>query len=197
MVGPGRDARTEDGGGGERRRPFLTALTGDLIRRVFELEASDTVVGLAPGCGIFVDEDSVSRRHAVLRTSPDGEVSVEDLGSTNGTYVNGDRVGQAALADGDRLLFGSSVVLKVNLEDTPEARAQRHLYEAATRDALTGLYNQRAFLARLAEELSFARRHLGLLALTLVDLDRFKDVHDWKAPYVVMEFLQSVTLSDG
>lgn len=178
VVHPDHGTAPGGDGGGERHRPFLTVLTGDLIGRVFELEGRDTVVGRAPGCGVFLDEDSVSRRHAVLRTSRAGEVTVEDLGSTNGTFVNGERIGRAVLADGDRLLFGSSVVLKFNLEDTPEARAQRHLYEAATRDALTGLYNQRAFLARLAEELSFAQRHVSRLALALIDLDQFKQVND-------------------
>ncbi len=175
---PGEPRRTAPDAARTGHRPFLTVLTGDLIGREFELGSTETIVGRAPGCEIFLDEDSVSRRHALLRTSSAGEVSVEDLGSTNGTYVNGDRVELAVLADGDRLLFGSSVVLKLNLEDTPEARAHRHLYEAATRDALTGLYNQRAFLARLTEELSFARRHRTRLALALVDLDQFKEVND-------------------
>ena len=178
VVEPRARAAAVDGDDGRPHTPFLTVLAGGPIGRVFELDREQMVIGRSPGCSICLDDDSVSRRHAILRLDPGGGVSLEDVGSTNGTFVNGDRVDHATLADGDRLLIGSTVVFKLNLVDSPESRAQRHLWEAAHRDALTGLYNQRAFHGRFAEEFAFARRHRTPLALILLDLDQFKQVND-------------------
>lgn len=54
-------------------------------------------------------EDMVSRRHAAIRVNGDS-LEVEDLGSTNGTFVNGERVQKASLSEGDRLLIGTSII---------------------------------------------------------------------------------------
>ncbi len=54
-------------------------------------------------------EDMVSRRHAAIRVTGD-RLEVEDLGSTNGTFVNGERVQKASLSEGDRLLIGTSII---------------------------------------------------------------------------------------
>ncbi len=65
-----------------------------------------TTVGRLPDCGVQLVDASVSRVHAEVRARGDGFVVV-DLGSTNGTRVNGVRVGERALADGDELQFGT------------------------------------------------------------------------------------------
>ena len=61
------------------------------------------------GCDVLLADPEASRRHAILRAAGSG-AAVEDLGSTNGTYVNGRRVdGTAPLSAGDRLRFGQTV----------------------------------------------------------------------------------------
>lgn len=67
-------------------------------------------MGRAPGCGVQLVDPTVSQLHArVFRR--DGSLYVEDLGSTNGTWVNRSPVtGPAALRRGDRVQFGSTVV---------------------------------------------------------------------------------------
>ena len=66
----------------------------------------DATVGRLPECDVTLDDPSVSRRHARIRFIG-GAWSIEDLGSTNGVKVNGSRVGESDLADGDRLQLGS------------------------------------------------------------------------------------------
>ena len=64
-----------------------------------------TTIGRSPDCGIFLDDVTVSRRHAVL-TERDGGFFIEDQGSLNGTFVNRKRVESAQLEDGDELQIG-------------------------------------------------------------------------------------------
>jgi pSer/pThr/pTyr-binding forkhead associated (FHA) protein len=65
----------------------------------------ETTIGRSPDCGIFLDDVTVSRKHAVV-TERDGSFSVEDQGSLNGTFVNRKRVESAQLEDGDELQIG-------------------------------------------------------------------------------------------
>ena len=75
----------------------------------FRLTEGDNVVGRDPECSVWLNSTSVSRRHArIVVDSRNGQLLVEDLGSKNGTVLRGSLVdGRVALADGDRLAFGS------------------------------------------------------------------------------------------
>jgi hypothetical protein len=71
----------------------------------FALETSPTTIGRSPECAIFLDDVTVSRKHAVF--SQDGDRwQLEDQGSLNGTFVNRERVETAELSDGDDLQIG-------------------------------------------------------------------------------------------
>lgn len=77
------------------------------------LTAAVTTLGRDASADIVLDDPGVSRRHAEVRISNDGphlQVVVRDLGSTNGTYLNGDQVGSEQLRDGDRLTMGRSTI---------------------------------------------------------------------------------------
>jgi len=77
------------------------------------LSAAVTTFGRDASADVMLDDPGVSRRHAELRISNDGphlQVVVRDLGSTNGTYLNGDQVGSEQLKDGDRLTMGRSTI---------------------------------------------------------------------------------------
>jgi hypothetical protein len=67
--------------------------------------AGETTIGRSPDCGIFLDDVTVSRKHAVL-ADRDGAFFIEDQGSLNGTFVNRKRVESAELEDGDELQIG-------------------------------------------------------------------------------------------
>ena len=63
-------------------------------------------MGRSEDCRMIIDADTVSRAHAALRRTPGGALEIRDLGSTNGTWVNGWRVESAVLAPGDQLVLG-------------------------------------------------------------------------------------------
>ena len=77
---------------------------GGRAGEMFPLDG-ETTVGRSPDCGIFLDDVTVSRKHAILRER-DGNFFIEDQGSLNGTFVNRKRVESAQLADGDELQVG-------------------------------------------------------------------------------------------
>jgi len=83
--------------------------------RPIVLAPGDNIVGRDAACGVWVDADAVSRRHARIRVPADGDergVTIEDLSSTNGTYVQGRRVtGEIRLENGDRIRMGHATLV--------------------------------------------------------------------------------------
>jgi FHA domain-containing protein/zinc ribbon protein len=71
----------------------------------FPLERTQTTIGRTPDCDIFLDDVTVSRRHAIVAKGP-GTFTIEDLGSLNGTFLNRHRIEQAELEHGDELQVG-------------------------------------------------------------------------------------------
>jgi DNA-binding NtrC family response regulator len=102
-------------------------------RVAFTLELrDDTVLGREPGCAIVVSNVHVSRRHLRITRAADGW-TVEDLGSSHGTYVNGERITARRLVDRD-LVQAGKVLLSYRDGVTPEPETQFH---ATTRGDLT------------------------------------------------------------
>lgn len=82
---------------------LLRGVAGTAFGRSYRL-LSPTIVGRAPECDVFLDSAGISRRHARLRPLEYG-VEVEDLGSTNGSFVNGQRVKLGVARVGDEIAF--------------------------------------------------------------------------------------------
>jgi len=114
------------------------------------------VLGRSERATVRFDVDSMSRRHAELQID-EQKVLIRDLGSTHGILLNGDRVTEASLRDGDRIQLGR-VIMKF-LTDVTEP--PRPLSPSAI-DGLTGLANKRTYHARLAK-LATADRGLSLV----------------------------------
>jgi len=78
---------------------------GGRAGEVFRLEGEETTIGRSPDCGIFLDDVTVSRRHAILARR-DTSFWIEDQGSLNGTFLNRRRIESARLEDGDEVQIG-------------------------------------------------------------------------------------------
>ena len=78
---------------------------GGRAGETFVPQGERTTIGRSPDCPVFLDDVTVSRRHAVL-VEREGRWFVEDLGSLNGTFVNRRRVESSELSDGDELQIG-------------------------------------------------------------------------------------------
>lgn len=159
-------------------RATLTVLAGINAGQVFALDGTEHVIGRGTEADIWVDDSGVSRRHARITCRSDGRYFVEDLGSTNGTYVGPQRVDVLEIRPGDRIQVGPHITLRFQITDDAEEELQRRLFESSTRDALTRVYNRKYFTERLTAEVAYSRRHRVKLAVLILDLDDFKATND-------------------
>jgi diguanylate cyclase (GGDEF)-like protein len=159
------------------KRPCLVVIAGAHLGEIFPVEG-EMLIGRDVDSHLRLSEDEgVSRRHARVTPVADGAL-LADLGSQNGTWIDGDRVQERVLQDGMKIRVGQTTVLKFARYDAVEEAAQRQLLESALRDGLTRAFNRRYFLERLAAEIRFAERHGQPLALLLIDIDHFKVLND-------------------
>jgi two-component system, cell cycle response regulator len=164
--------------GGKRDRAYLVVLAGASVGEMYKIEGDKTVIGRGQKATIRLLDDGISREHAQLVVIND-RIVLQDLGSTNGTYCNGLKVeGNKELVDGDKILVGSTTILKFTYHDNLDEIFQKQMYESALRDGLTKAFNKKYFTDRLESEFTFALRHVAPLTLVLFDIDHFKKVND-------------------
>jgi diguanylate cyclase (GGDEF)-like protein len=160
-----------------RKRACLIRLTGAQLGEVFVIE-KEVVIGRDRDVGLSLPHDrGVSREHAKIIEVKDGALLV-DLGSTNGVFVDGVRVKERLLVEGDKIRIGQMTVLKYTRFDESEIKMQQRLVDEALRDGMTRVFNRRYFMERLDAEIGFGDRNGVPLSLTLFDLDHFKKLND-------------------
>lgn len=97
-------------------RYILKFISGKYQGGEFALEMNqELIIGRSSELEMVLIEDMVSRHHAKITTT-DEEIFIEDLGSTNGTFVNGEKITKCKLKEGDRILIGTSII-KLILEE--------------------------------------------------------------------------------
>lgn len=163
--------------GAQRDRPYLIVLQGTAVGEMYKIAEEITSIGRGDATQIQLFDDGISRRHAEL-IHRDGRTYLRDLGSTNGTFCNGQRITELELRDGDKIQVGSTTILKFTFHDSFDESFQKQMYESALRDGLTKAFNKKYFLDRLESEFSYAARHQIPLSLLLFDVDHFKTLND-------------------
>src|ERR1041385_5292933 len=81
---------------------------GDQLLREERLSLSVIKLGKVPSAHLKLDDETVSRMHAIIEVNGPGDVSIIDLGSTKGTFVNGQKVNKAKLQSGDTIVVGET-----------------------------------------------------------------------------------------
>lgn len=157
---------------------YFVVLAGSSVGEMFKLTDGNTVIGRSGDADITIVDEGISRRHCEVNMQPSDGVVIRDRNSTNGTFVNGKRVDDRVLENGDKVQLGSTTILKFTYHDPVEESFQRNMFEAALRDGLTRAFNKKYFQERLLAEFSYAMRHGTYLTLLMMDLDFFKNVND-------------------
>jgi diguanylate cyclase (GGDEF)-like protein len=156
---------------------YLVVLAGTNLGEMHKVEGPESVVGRAMSAQLRLNDDGISRRHCRVLTIG-GRVIIEDLGSANGTMVNGELVQHQELKEGDKIRLGANTLLKFTYQDKLDETFQQQMYDAALRDGLTKCYNKKFFVDRLDTEFAYAKRHRTTLSIVMFDVDHFKKVND-------------------
>jgi len=160
----------------------LIRYVGQPIGELVPIPLDGLVIGRSADCGLSLPEAEVSRNHSRITLALKGEtvtVNLQDLGSTNGTFVNGRRLGTEVreLTDGDVVRVGAHA-FKLKRLDEMERQYHQAVLAQTTVDPLTGVSNRATVLHHLEKHFELARRHRRPLSVILCDLDHFKQVND-------------------
>ncbi len=159
---------------------FLVVMAGANVGRVFLLGLEGNLLGRDDFADVPIVDGGISRRHAMVAWNTEHSAfEVSDLGSRNGTMVNGEKVtAPRLLVRGDKIEIGIHTILRVSFSDEPETKYAHQMYKAVLRDGLTGVFNRRYFDERMTSEIAFAQRHSKSLSLLMADIDHFKKIND-------------------
>jgi diguanylate cyclase (GGDEF)-like protein len=175
-------SRGRAGEGGARVAMLLVVRGSDADLGAHARVEGSVVIGRDAQAELVLADAGASKRHALVEKVKSwlGRVSyrVKDLGSTNGTRVNGKRIrGSRTLGDGDRIELGGTT-LRFSLADEVDAAFQAQVDAMLSTDELTGLIVRRRFDAALDEALRAARAQGNSLSLLVLDIDGLKSIND-------------------
>lgn len=163
---------------GTKRHPVLVVLRGPQAGMRVPLQRERLTVGRSFQTDVILTDERISRLHAeIWPPHLGGEFTIVDLGSTNGTYVNGRPVRKARLLDGDKISLGSTI-LKFVIEDRVESESGALIERLMFEDDLTGLAVPRRFDHDLRVQIQSARSTGRALSVLMMDLDDLKRIND-------------------
>jgi two-component system cell cycle response regulator len=158
--------------------PYLIQISGRETGQMYHLTGNSIVLGRDSTCQIILDDPHISRQHCEIIVKHLNDITIRDNGSTNGIFVNGKKVIEQQLLDGDKILVGTRLYFKFCYQDAVDQNYQQNLFRAANIDALTQLYNKKYFIDVLSKEFSYAKRNEQPLSLLMLDVDHFKKIND-------------------
>jgi two-component system, cell cycle response regulator len=176
---------------------LLTVIQGHEIDfgKTYHFSQESIRIGRTPKTTtIAVNDPKVSKIHceiSAVKTNDLEQIVIKDLGSTNGTYVNGESVQQRILIPGDKISLGETV-FRFSYNDEIEEEYHSKLFTFAATDALTGLYNRRYVINELENQLKIARRNKRVFSIVIMDIDDFKQINDSYGHSAGDEFLKKL-----
>ncbi len=161
------------------RKPCLTVISGGPVGMLYTLPLkAGMLIGRGRDADVRLTNRRASRRHARIRVNPEGSAIIEDLGSTNGTFLNGKPVRRYQLKDGDKLSLGPNAVVRFSYQDGVERDFHQALIDSEIRDPLTGIYTRSYIFEQIALTCAHAQRYTTRLALLVFDIDRFSRINN-------------------
>jgi diguanylate cyclase (GGDEF)-like protein len=178
------------------RRPALVFLRGELLAVPIPLERREVTLGRALDADVRINDTQASRLHARIRTEPDeatGQTRYRliDLGSTNGTLLNGKPIEEAFLEDGDKFVIGDQLI-RFEMLDEIDREFQQQIHRLLVHDDLTGLLTSKSFFSELRREAARAEAENKPFCVLMMDLDHFKEVNDTYGHLAGSETLEEV-----
>lgn len=163
-------------------RPALVFLGGDLLAVSIPLEREMVILGRALEADVRINDTKASRQHAQIETifdskSKETNYILTDLDSKNGTLLNGQKINQETLQNGDKISIGEHI-LRFELLDEIDREYQMQIRRLLSHDDLTGLLSSRSFFSELRREAARAKAENRPFCVLMMDVDHFKQVND-------------------
>lgn len=160
------------------KRAFMTVIRGKADLGVHAFIDGRTVIGRDPKCEFPLHDHRVSRQHAAIMPVGPNRYMIQDLGSTNGTRLNGSIISLPhLLSDGDKILLGETVI-RFAFADEMDVDFQSEVAMLVGTDPLTGLPSKRRFDEALEFALQSAQKSANSLAVLMMDMDGVKRIND-------------------
>ncbi len=166
------------------RNFYLIEIYGEKLGRKIILDKEKTTIGRSIYNDIVIDSNSISRNHAIIIRKIDtkGKIYayIRDLNSTNGIYLKDNKIPveeDVELKDGVTIRIGRKIY-KFLVGNDLESNYFEEIYRLTIIDALTEIYNKRAFLEALEKEFNRSKRYNRPLSIVMFDIDHFKNVND-------------------
>ncbi|HEX9636532.1 MAG TPA: GGDEF domain-containing protein [Acidobacteriota bacterium] len=162
---------------------ILVGLTGPGAGVELVLSRAVSILGRGNDATLVLKDAKISRRHLKVTVVPhpdhatDRTVLIQDLGSTNGVRVDGERIKERILRGGEKILIGNTV-LRFERRDAFDAAYYDRLQQMALTDPLTGAGNRFAMAQELERQEAIRARYGRSYSLLLVDIDHFKAIND-------------------
>ncbi len=182
IKGPISDDKTRKSDMAQIRKPrgahdsFLIEIYGPSLGKNHPVSQGVMTIGRDEHNTIQIDQENVSRTHCRLEQDSTG-IIIEDLGSTNGTYLNDAAIRRVRLRHGDLIKVGG-VVFKFISGGNIEGLYHEEIYRMTITDGLTQVANKRYLLEFLDREIARTIRYGRPLSVIMLDLDHFKTVND-------------------
>lgn len=166
----------------KERRPALVSLRGELMAVPIPLERDQVTIGRAIEADVRLNDSRASRLHARISSNLNPETNqtayrITDLGSTNGTLVNGEPISEVTLSDGDKIVIGDHL-FRFDMLDEIDREFQQQIHRLIAHDELTGLLTSKSFFSELRRESARAEAESRPFCVLMMDLDHFKEVND-------------------
>lgn len=171
--------------------PYLIVIAGTNIGKLYNLKADELVAGRSQDSDIWIEDNTISRKHFKIKREGK-EYTIQDLNSTNGTYVNSRRVTTTGLRAGDKIQISNDTIMQFDFFDENRRISEQKRYEMGVKDPVTGSFNKSYFLQRISDEFSFSQRQNLPLTVLMLDIDFFKVINDTHGHLAGDQVLQEI-----
>jgi two-component system cell cycle response regulator len=162
----------------QKKIPILTFIGGSQVGRRVLLADDSITLGRSHGSTIMINDPAVSRLHVKIEYDPQSSVyAVNDLGSSNGTLVNGKTIKTSVLSEGDKIIIGQTV-LRFSWIDAVDMVFHGEVDRLINIDGLTGLVVKRRFDEDFSRHVAVALRNEAPLSMLMIDMDGLKRIND-------------------
>ncbi len=165
------------------RQQILTIIDGlpaDL-GKIIELNKASMLIGRGEDADIRLEDFKVSQQHALLKLIKTKKESaafqISDYGSTNGVFLNGEKIKRRRLRNGDLIEIGDTV-FRFSEAGSVEKKIHQQILALTYRDELTGIFNRRFLIIQLQNQFNFYQRYQRPFSLIMIDIDYFKQLND-------------------